>query len=394
MSIVVDQSTETPAKARRRRAGLGVCLVSLAILLRFAPIVVARTDLRNHALAWLFSGIDGTVSARGALLGWFSPVVLQDVTLADAEERTAIHAARVEGRKPLLDLVFSPRELGRFRAVGTRLEVTLEDGTSNLERILLPWLTGDGGSEDGTAVELEIDDATAVLLDSASGMSLDVPQLSLLLTTPRRGAEVKLTARAERLHLSPELCEHGLQYIAPVLAGAAEAEGMVSIDVSDCRIPTADPTGCELAGTLTVHHAQLAGSPLVQSLAGALRLPATARIKNESTIPFRMADHRVEHQGLEVAIGNLTVRVDGSVGLDQSLDLVAEVPLTSQLVRGMPESVGLERQVVRVPISGTLERPRIDPKALGRSLDRTLRQAAQNAVESEIDRQLRRLLER
>jgi hypothetical protein len=369
-------------------------LAGLGLLVWFAPMVVAHTGLRNRALAWVFAGIDGTITAREASLGWFRPVAFEDVTLADPEGKPALHAARVEGRKPLLDLVLGPRELGSFCAVDTRLEVALADGTSNLERILWPWLTsGDPDSLEGTAAEVQVDHATAVIVDTATGASLDVPQWSLWLQSPRRGPDVKLRAKAEGLQLSPELCERGLQYIAPVLAGAARAEGTVSLELSDCRVPTRDPAETELTGKLVVHRAELAGSPLVQSLARVLRFPASARIADGTTIRFQMADRRVTHEGLQLAIGDATVQLDGSVGLDHTLDLVAEVPLTAKLLGSAADYLGSDLRAVRIPITGTLEKPHIDPAALGRQLQNSLRGTAEGALERELSRQLKRLFE-
>lgn len=395
MSLAVQEAPprpSAPARVRRRKKRFVVFLTAICLLVWLAPMLVARTALLNHALGWLFTGIDGTLSARSASLAWLSPVVLEDVSLSASDGRPAVQVGRVESQKTLLDLVLHPREPGRFRWVDTRFEVLISGKTTNLEAILRPWLfAGKSPSSYGTALELEIDGASAEITDQQSGEKWEVPELSIRLQSPHDGSHVKLGAKVDRLQLTPEMCDRGLQYIVPIVAGVAGAEGLISLELADCRIPTDDPSETELTGTLTVHNAELTGSPLVQSLAAALRLPATARIAERSTITFRMAEGRVEHHGLQVVLGNVTVNFNGSVGLDHTLNLTAEVPLSSGPLRDLADDLRLDQQTLRIPITGTLENPVLDLRALGRGLVETLRSTAQDALENEIHRQLRRL---
>ncbi len=58
---------------------------------------------------------------------------------------------------------------------------------------------------------------------------------------------------AQQVHITPRMCAGALQYIAPILAGVASAEGTFSLEMDGCRIPIADPAPGELAGRFVVH---------------------------------------------------------------------------------------------------------------------------------------------
>ena len=89
------------------------------------------------------------------------------------------------------------------------------------------------------------------------------------------------------------------------------------------------------------------------------------RLTRESVVDFKMIEGRIYHQNLEFAFPNVAVKTMGSVGVaDQSLSLMAEVPIPSQHFGGYADrQSALAGQVVRVPITGTLQKPTIDREA-------------------------------
>ena len=94
-------------------------------------------------------------------------------------------------------------------------------------------------------------------------------------------------------------------------------------------------------------------------------------------------------------MGNVTLRTRGSVGLDQSLSLVAEIPIHSQWVAGDRMLKQLEGQVLEVPIGGTFQNPQIDRKKLERSaqnmIGHLLHDAAGRVLENELQKGLQKL---
>jgi hypothetical protein len=197
----------------------------------------------------------------------------------------------------------------------------------------------------------------------------------------------------QNVRINPEMCARGLQYIAPVLAGVATAEGRFSISLDQCRIRLDDPAHSQLAGRLTVHSIEVGPGALIQELAVVLNRAVPAKLQRESVIEFHMADGRVYHKGLELIFPEVTVRTRGSVGLDQSLSLVAEMPIPPKWLAGHRLlDAALANQILQVPIGGTLGRPKIDRRKLDEYNRRLIGKAAKNAIGNELNRQLDRLL--
>ena len=78
------------------------------------------------------------------------------------------------------------------------------------------------------------------------------------------------------------------------------------------------------------------------------------------------------HSPFEVQMKGITITTTGSVGLDESLDLVAEVGFGNMLPQDSDKPIikALLSRPLKLPIGGTLKKPKVD---MARS--RELRQA-------------------
>jgi hypothetical protein len=188
------------------------------------------------------------------------------------------------------------------------------------------------------------------------------------------------------------VCTSLLKYIAPVLADVTTAQGEFSIDLDGCRIPLGDLAKGEVAGRFTIHTMEVGPGPLVRQFAVFLGRETPARLRQESTVVFRMSHGRVEHQGLELIFPEFTVRTSGSVGLDQTLNLVAEMPVPPKWLENRPVlSQTFRDQTIRVPITGTLGKPQLDQRVLADLSRQFLQKAAGNMLQGEFGKQLDRL---
>jgi hypothetical protein len=196
----------------------------------------------------------------------------------------------------------------------------------------------------------------------------------------------------ENVRINRRMCDSFLQYIAPALAGVATAEGRFSIELGACRIPLDAPEQGELTGRMIVHSVTIGPGPLIYELAVLLGRASPAKLTRESVIPFRLAGGRVYHSGLELVFPDLTIRTNGSVGLDQTLELMAEMPIPPKW-RGKHELLdsALRDQVIRVPIRGTLSKPQLDRKTIEQLSQRFLENAARNVLQDGLNRGLQQL---
>ena len=94
---------------------------------------------------------------------------------------------------------------------------------------------------------------------------------------------------------------------------------------------------------------------------------------------------------VSMTIDEVTLRTGGSVGFDQSLNLVAEIPVRDEWVANDRYLSALRGQVLRLPIRGTLKEPQVDARALTQLTQQTISGAATRLLEQELNRGLQRL---
>jgi hypothetical protein len=130
--------------------------------------------------------------------------------------------------------------------------------------------------------------------------------------------------------------------------------------------------------------------PLVRELSVLLKNPAALIPVRENVVTFRVVNGRVYPHDLELHFPELTVRTSGSVGLDGSLALVAEMPVPPKWLGSSQLAGALAGQAIRLPIGGTLSRPKIDERALREAGARFARDAVENVMRQEIDDKLKK----
>jgi len=202
----------------------------------------------------------------------------------------------------------------------------------------------------------------------------------------------------EQVQITPAMCNAMLQYVAPLLAGVTSVQGSLSIDLEGCRLPLVSRPGLvdwsetEIAGKVQVHSAQIGPGMLIQQIAQLLGRTTPAYLMRESVIPFRVTKGRVYHQQMELAFNELTVRTYGSVGFDQSLAMVVEMPIPPAWQQGKLLGSALKDQTLKLPISGTLRQPKLDRTAFDQAARQFFQNAAQGVLQNQVNRQLERLM--
>ncbi|HHK41208.1 MAG TPA: hypothetical protein ENJ50_02220 [Planctomycetaceae bacterium] len=95
---------------------------------------------------------------------------------------------------------------------------------------------------------------------------------------------------------------------------------------------------------------------------------------------------RVYHDPLKMKIGELELTSRGSVGLDETLDVVLSVRIPDQWLDGRPLLASLRGQTLVFPMQGTLDRPRISSDALKVIRDRLIESAGEELLRSGLER--------
>jgi hypothetical protein len=210
------------------------------------------------------------------------------------------------------------------------------------------------------------------------------------------------------VRISPEVSEAMLKYVAPVLAGATQSEGQFSLQLDSTRVPLADSKRADAAGRLSVHSVRVVPGAMARELIGvAQQIEALARRRDlasvanrpqvtllnikDQQVNFRVIEGRVHHQNMEFQVGDITMRSQGSVGFDQTVQLTLQVPIQDAWITKEPLLAGLKGQALQVPVSGTLTRPQLDKNAVASLSQQLLQGAAQQAIGGELNKALDKL---
>jgi len=354
---------------RRLIAGL---LLLLALLIAL-PYILGAQPFRDWMLRAVLPVSEGTVTSGGASLGWFSRVRFYDIRIRSLDGEPVVTIPVFEGSRPLIVYLLTGKNLGTFRIERPELNVVATGEGTNLQRVFAQ--DGPQGEPPDVSVAVEIVDASLTFRSPHAVQPWGVEDLNL--SVALESSESTESGRTEivvhpgtvfnRTPITPQMCDDMLKYIAPVLAEATNISGEFSIELDGWRLPAEEPKAGRGSGRLTVHSIDVSPGPLVRSIARALGLPASVRLADKSVVDFEMADGRVEHRGVEFGIGQLRVRTHGSVGLDETLDIVAEIPIPSDLFADRPALGMLSGKTIKIPIRGTLSEPKVDAAALARS---------------------------
>lgn len=195
----------------------------------------------------------------------------------------------------------------------------------------------------------------------------------------------------DHVQIAEKLGHPGLMFVLP-MASRSQVQGQVSVAISNCQLPLGRPEAADVSGQVTIHELELIRGPFMQELAGLLNRNEPAQIAQNSVVPFRMVQGRIYHEGLELRLREMTVRTYGSVGLDRSLAIMAEVPVP---LAWLPQGIGpeaLKQRTIHVPIGGTLDHPQLDHREVERLAGEFLRNASENVLRGAIAKPLQRLL--
>jgi len=220
------------------------------------------------------------------------------------------------------------------------------------------------------------------------GRLIAAPRIDFISNPPRvilespdgTGGPGKPFTLVDHVRITPEMCNRGLKYALPTVFGVTEAQGQFSVRLKGCEIPLDDPYRGERAGEIVVHNIELAPGPMLVIVAQAIdavRLAGNktpqgpsqvrvAKLKRESVVEYRMVGGKVYHQNLELEFDGLTIKTNGWVAMDHSINILAKVT-APKLTTRVP-LVGTNSPEISIPLIGTLDRPQIDRSKLGDAL--------------------------
>jgi hypothetical protein len=248
----------------------------------------------------------------------------------------------------------------------------------------------------GSQIDVIVDQGVAALqtgeIAFAGGNVQLAPQIDLRNDNPVLYLDRKRILN--NVQLTPETARSMLKFINPLAADATAAQGSFSIDSDGIKVPILNLAQMQANATVTLHDVVVGAGPLAQQLIGTAKQIQTMLRPDKSndrdyntwlrmseqTVPVNVQNGRVYHDGIQFSHDDIQVRTKGSVGLDQTIDMVAEIPIADDWLGDNQYLTSLKGQSLSIPISGTVSKPILDRRAIQNFSTQIARQAAGSAL--------------
>ncbi len=248
-----------------------------------------------------------------------------------------------------------------------------------------------GAAELGATLKDGIVYMTPVEATFGGGQVRVTPGVSLRGTAKDRFLNFAKGKIIDTAKLTPAACADAIGYALPAIANAAQADGTFSFDLDDSRIPFAAPSAGTVVGRLTVHQANVSPGPIVTQVLQAVGVKnTTVTLTNDNVVPIEFKNGRVHHRDFTMTVDGVTLKTAGSVGVDGTVKMDVEVPLSGKLAGLiLPNNPRLRdalgKQSIHIPVTGTLTRPALDPNAFRGQLANLIRSASKDAATGAVE---------
>ena len=155
--------------------------------------------------------------------------------------------------------------------------------------------------------------------------------------------------------LSDAVAERLLGPVSPLFKGAPVAAGEIGVIARKFRLELSDKPldTATIEVDLKLHAVGLRKIPFLQPILDVAKLSPEKFALPDQKISFALKEGRIHHSPVSVGVGELRLAVGGSIGLDKSLDMYVELPITPGMLGGKTELFGmLKGERLRIPITG------------------------------------------
>ncbi len=311
---------------------------------------------------------------------------------------TAIHQVAPDTRE---NIAMSGSSAGDFVITGPARDATVTPAFRGVEaRTAVTW-------NSGRLYGIEI--GPGRLDPSFSDGRLSVPdtQVSASDGVIRIGGIVDLTGEdtsyahagqlfvMEGVRVNPDMSREILSRVNPLFYRLAQVDGLASLEVSELFLPLSDAILERGSGSGVLDLSELTLQPL-----GPMAL--LVRMMGLSEGPQRVIPHpvqfaiergRLAFREFRLDMGGQVLFFDGSVGFDDSVDMVVSVPVGAELLRSLGARGAVDDWAevldgvrISIPIVGTRDRPQLDTASVN------IRPLIDQAVQTLIQQQLRERL--
>ena len=385
-SSTANQEEKAPPQPRKRRwVRWLMALVAFAMVGAASGPWLVSTSIGRSWLSHRISRETQLDIQLGSLYArWGSPIVVRDIKIATAAGKSVGSLEKLETSKTLWQLLRAGADKGELRLTRPTGELDLSKNVlDDLSKVVQEFDPQKGligkvaNPKKDTRIRVLIEDAAVrVRPEGRDGWETIIGECSPDVAFERQSGQERLTIAPGRichLQVSPVLCDWGLQYVLPVLAGAVNADGASVLNLQKCEVDLTNPDLSDVAGDLFIEsiRAEVEG-PILRSVTEFVVHLANENVEGPTTIHFTencqvgfaVAEGRVSHEGLRFGLPRimpaLGLETRGSIGFDQSLDLYVESELPLDQLGDGPLLQRLGSPRLSIPIAGTFTAPRLE----------------------------------
>jgi translocation and assembly module TamB len=189
-----------------------------------------------------------------------------------------------------------------------------------------------------------------------------------------------------QVKITDDLADQFISRASPIFKGAVVSGGRVSLLSRALSVPLGPDLKQKAAfdGELGLNSVALRPGGMLAQLFSVIKAGNAQLVTlPDQRVAVVLKDGRIQQGPLTVQFGPYAMRISGSVGLvDMSLDMLAEVPVTPELVGGKSDLYqALKGETLRIPIKGTAKEPSIGSDVLQANLNTLIKGAAKNLIE-------------
>ncbi len=230
------------------------------------------------------------------------------------------------------------------------------------------------------AGEISIDDINTTL----NGGKL---HLEPLLERTKDGGQMLVLDDGSSLtnaRINDEVSHRVLSFVAPVLDDATRASGTVSFDLKRAEFPLNSQVSkkTNVTGSVVFQDVEFAPGPLADQLIGLVAPGKLNSVRLNEPVFLSIADGRINQRGLALPLGKVArLEMEGWVDFDKNINVIASIPFNPELAgnsRFLNTLVSGTR--IQIPITGTLDKPKIDGAAMGAAMKDVGRNLLDRAV--------------
>jgi hypothetical protein len=196
----------------------------------------------------------------------------------------------------------------------------------------------------------------------------------------------------DRMQITRDMANQLLARIHPLFMGASQMSGTVDLNLERFTWPLGRDSldDLQFSGFMDFNEVRLESSALIGSLLQVLRVEDSGIDLSGRQIRFEGKDGRITTNPLRTNLSDSELIISGSLGLDTTIDYLAQAEVTERLVGGDLYNY-LEGTTIHVPIGGTLSSPDISAQTVQRAVTDLVNQAGQKKLQEAAGDLLKRL---